>query len=167
MTEDEIIEELNLLNEKRKECEVNLIYREAEMIREKIDEMKAALDKKKMYAIHDNHMQERKKVDGDKSKKIDNLNRYWEEKLKEFEEKSSSLMKRLQEKHAEEYNSYEKEVRAEIPEKSSSPIYPEKKSAALLNAEKIMKGLAGKQKYKEAEKVYEQIKVKVDETGAG
>lgn len=106
-----------------------------------------------MLAIHEYHTDERKKIDKDKFKKTEDLEKFWAEKVKENQDKADNLMRKLREKHTEEYSQYEKHLRETIPAEC-------KRSAAVLNAEKMMKGLAAKQRYKEAELLYEQIKVR-------
>lgn len=150
------------MNTKRREAENNFEYREAGTIRAAIEEMKTALDKKKMIGIHENHHSERMNVEDEKNKKITQLENFWEDKLKEYNEKRENHLQRLHEKHKEEFTEYESKVREEIPNKSRSKnSHLGKKSAAILNQEKIMRGLAGKQKYKEAELMYEQLKKRV------
>lgn len=106
------------MDTKRKDAENNFQYREAEIIRAAIEERKTALDKKKMIGIHENHNLERMNVEEEKNKKITQLENFWEEKLKEFNEKRENHLQRLREKHKEDFAAYETQIRQEIPNKS-------------------------------------------------
>jgi hypothetical protein len=108
------------MNMKRLEAENNFQYREAETIRHSIDEMKNALDKKKMYAIHENHTAEKESMEVERMKKISQSEGFWEQKLKEFNEKRENHLMRLREKHKEDFAAYERQIREEIPNKSMS-----------------------------------------------
>ena len=107
------------MNTKRKEAESNFQYREAENLRELIEDMKTALEKKKMFSIQDNHNAERLNVEGEKQKKVSQFETFWEDKLKEFNEKRETHLQRLKEKHKEDFAAYERMINEQIPQKSS------------------------------------------------
>lgn len=111
------MDEIKVMNTKRKEAENNFQYREAESIRELIEEMKTALEKKKMFAIHENHTAERLNVESEKQKKVSQLENFWEEKLKEFNDKRETHLQRLKEKHKEDFAAYERMIQEQIPQK--------------------------------------------------
>lgn len=110
------------MDTKRREAESNFQYREAENIRTLIEEMKTALEKKKMLAIHDNHNTERLNVEAEKQKKVSQLEGFWEDKLKEFNEKREAHLQRLKEKHKEDFTAYERMIQEQIPQKSNPKV---------------------------------------------
>lgn len=77
-------------------------YDDAEIIKNKIEQLKKTIAKKKKKELHLQHHNEMENLENSYKKEIEDFNGEWDVKFKEFEERSKMMEDSLNHKHAKE-----------------------------------------------------------------
>ena len=118
-------------------------YPQAEICNKKIENLKAALKRKKAKEISRRHYKEKKNLIQDKVSDVGNLSYLWDQRFEELQLKSKSILDELK-------NNQEKELQQLLSQyqQSSNDVKP---SAIYLQLKKEEEGLVKLRKFKEAE----------------
>ena len=133
-------------------------YPQAEICNKKIENLKAALKRKKAKEISRRHYKEKKNLIQDKVSDVGNLSYLWDQRFEELQLKSKSILDELK-------NNQEKELQQLLSQyqQSSNDVKP---SALYLQLKKEEEGLVKLRKFKEAEVIRKkkEYQRKIDES---
>lgn len=93
---------LEILEEHRINCQREGKYVEAEMAKNRIEELKAQETQKKREGLMLKHQNERLEIEEAHLQEYDNFNKAWDKKMQEFQEHSMELVRQLEDKHIKE-----------------------------------------------------------------
>lgn len=145
--EDSAVEDfLQILEEHRKNCERQGKYVEAEIAKNRLDELKLHEENRRREAMRSRQIAERLGVEEAHMLEFQQFNALWDRKMAEYEAKAGDLEEAMKERHAAEYKEFAKKV-------VNEPGYKPKFSKDLLNMRKIEQTLAKQKEYAEAHKM--------------
>ena len=140
-----------ILEEHRKNCERQGKYVEAEIAKNRLEELRQHEENRRREAMRSRQIAERLGVEEAHMLEFQQFNALWDKRMAEFEQKSADLEEAMKERHGTELMEY-------IRNAQSEPLRKPKFSKELLNLRKIQQTLAKQKEYAEAHK----IKLKAD-----
>ena len=133
--EDSAVQDfLEILEEHRKNCERQGKYVEAEIAKNRLDELKLHEENRRREAMRSRQIAERLGVEEAHMLEFQQFNMIWDKKMQDYEEHAEQLVKAIKERHASELRDYQKKL-------IGKQIRP-KFSKDLLNLRKIQETLA-------------------------
>eukprot|EP00960_Hanusia_phi_P047405 758388-Hanusia_phi.AAC.6 len=151
-TEESAVQDfLQILEEHRKNCERQGKYVEAEIAKNRLEELRQHEENRRREAMRSRQIAERLGVEEAHMLEFQQFNALWDKRMAEFEQKSADLEEAMKERHGTELMEY-------IRNAQSEPLRKPKFSKELLNLRRIQQTLAKQKEYAEAHK----IKLKAD-----
>lgn len=141
---------LEILEEHRKNCEKQGKYVEAEIAKNRLEELRLHEENRRREAMRSRQIAERLGVEEAHMLEFQQFNMIWDKKMAEYENHSEDLVSAMKERHASELKDYQRQILG----KQIKPKF----SRDLLNLRKIQDTLAKQKDYAEAHK----IKLKAD-----
>lgn len=141
---------LQILEEHRKNCERQGKYVEAEIAKNRLEELKMHEENRRKEAMRSRQIAERLGVEEAHMLEFQQFNIVWDKKMDEYEQHASSLVEAMKERHASELRDFQ----AALLQRQARPKF----SRELLNLRRIQEHLARQKDYTEAHK----IKLKCD-----
>ncbi len=133
--EDSAVQDfLEILEEHRKNCERQGKYVEAEIAKNRLDELKLHEENRRREAMRSRQIAERLGVEEAHMLEFQQFNLIWDKKMAEYEAHSEELVEAMKERHAAELRDYQRKL-------LGKEIRP-KFSKDLLNLRKIQETLA-------------------------
>jgi len=149
--EDSAVQDfLEILEEHRKNCERQGKYVEAEIAKNRLDELKLHEENRRREAMRSRQIAERLGVEEAHMLEFQQFNEIWDKKMHEYETHAEELVEAMKDRHAAELRDFQRKL-------MSKQIRP-KFSKDLLNLRKIQDTLAKQKDYAEAHK----MKLKAD-----
>jgi hypothetical protein len=149
--EDSAVQDfLEILEEHRKNCERQGKYVEAEIAKNRLDELKLHEENRRREAMRSRQIAERLGVEEAHMLEFQQFNLIWDRNMQEYEKHAEELGEAMKERHASELRDYQRRLMG----RQIRPKY----SKDLLNLRKIQETLAKQKDYAEAHK----IKLKAD-----
>ena len=149
--EDSAVQDfLNVLEEHRKNCEAESKYVEAEIARNRLEELRLHEENRRREAMRSRQIAERLGVEEAHMLEFQQFNKVWDEKMQLYEENAGNLLSNLKARHKAALHEFQQKL-------ISKPLLP-KFSKELLNLRKIQQHLARQKDYAEAHK----MKLKAD-----
>lgn len=150
-TEESAVQDfLEILEEHRKNCERQGKYVEAEIAKNRLEELKLHEENRRREAMRSRQIAERLGVEEAHMLEFQQFNAVWDKKMTEYEQHAEELIEAMKDRHAAELRDYQRRL-------MSKEIKP-KFSRDLLNLRKIQETLAKQKDYAEAHK----MKLKAD-----
>ncbi|KAL3774834.1 hypothetical protein ACHAWO_003543 [Cyclotella atomus] len=143
--ETAIADFLQILEEHRKNCEQQGKYVEAEVAKNRYEELKSHEANRRLESMKAQQIKERLGVEEAHMLEFQQFNLLWDKKSKEYEDQCDNNTKAMKDRHLEEL----KEFQQKLLEKQQKPKF----STVLLNYRKIEERLARSKNYSEAHKV--------------
>eukprot|EP01036_Dinobryon_divergens_P029380 gene29380-38465_t len=145
-SEDTAVQDfLEILEEHRKNCERQGKYVEAEIAKNRLDELKLHEENRRREAMRSRQIAERLGVEEAHMLEFQQFNLIWDKKMAEYEAHAEDLVEAMKERHAAELRDYQRKL-------MGKQIRP-KFSRDLLNLRKIQETLAKQKDYAEAHKI--------------
>jgi len=141
---------LEILEEHRKNCERQGKYVEAEIAKNRLEELKLHEENRRREAMRSRQIAERLGVEEAHMLEFQQFNMTWDKKMTEYETHAEELVEAMRNRHASELRDYQRTLMG----KEMRPKF----SKDLLNLRKIQDTLAKQKDYAEAHK----IKLKAD-----
>eukprot|EP01041_Mallomonas_annulata_P001675 gene1675-3235_t len=141
---------LEILEEHRKNCERQGKYVEAEIAKNRLEELKLHEENRRREAMRSRQIAERLGVEEAHMLEFQQFNMIWDKKMADYEQNAEELIEAMKERHAAELRDFQRKL-------MSKEIRP-KFSTDLLNLRKIQDTLAKQKDYAEAHK----MKLKAD-----
>lgn len=149
--EDSAVQDfLEILEEHRKNCERQGKYVEAEIAKNRLDELKLHEENRRREAMRSRQIAERLGVEEAHMLEFQQFNEIWDRKMHEYETHAEELVETMKDRHAAELRDFQRKL-------MGKQIRP-KFSKDLLNLRKIQDTLAKQKDYAEAHK----MKLKAD-----
>ncbi|KAJ1473049.1 hypothetical protein T484DRAFT_1637602 [Baffinella frigidus] len=146
-TEDSAVQDfLQILEEHRKNCERQGKYVEAEIAKNRLEELRQHEENRRREAMRSRQIAERLGVEEAHMLEFQQFNALWDKRMAEFEQKSADLEEAMKERHGTELMEY-------IRNAQSEPLKQPKFSKELLNLRSIQQTLAKQKEYAEAHKI--------------
>jgi hypothetical protein len=146
MEEDSAVQDfLDILEEHRKNCENEGKYVEAEIAKNRLEELKLHEENRRVEALRSRQIAERLGVEEAHMLEFQQFNQRWDKKMEEYEQNATQLAENAKARHAQELREFQAKL-------LSSPLKP-KFSKELLNLRKIQEHLAKQRDYSEAHKM--------------
>jgi len=150
-SEDSAVQDfLQILEEHRKNCERQGKYVEAEIAKNRLEELKLHEENRRKEAMRSRQIAERLGVEEAHMLEFQQFNMVWDKKMSEYEKHAEELLQAMKERHGNDL----REFQQKLMEKQSRPKF----SRELLNLRKIQEHLAKQKDYTEAHK----MKLKAD-----
>jgi hypothetical protein len=146
---------LQILEEHRKNCERQGKYVEAEIAKNRLEELKLHEENRRREAMRSRQIAERLGVEEAHMLEFQQFNIVWDKKMQEYEEHAARLEEEMKGRHARELANFQKHMIESI---SNKPKF----SKELLNLRRIQDTLARAKDYKEAHR----IKMRADQLEA-
>ena len=146
---------LQILEEHRKNCEKQGKYVEAEIAKNRLEELKLHEENRRREAMRSRQIAERLGVEEAHMLEFQQFNIVWDKKMAEYETHANNLVETMKRRHAEELANFQKFMIEKI---SNKPKF----SKELLNLRRIQETLARQKDYKEAHR----IKLRADQLEA-
>jgi len=141
---------LQILEEHRKNCERQGKYVEAEIAKNRLEELKLHEENRRKEAMRSRQIAERLGVEEAHMLEFQQFNMVWDKKMTEYERHAEELVEAMKERHAAELRGFQ----SNLLQKQQRPKF----SRELLNLRRIQEHLAKQKDYTEAHK----IKLKCD-----
>ena len=141
---------LQILEEHRKNCERQGKYVEAEIAKNRLDELKIHEENRRKEAMRSRQIAERLGVEEAHMLEFQQFNAAWDKKMADYEKHAAELIQSMKERHAREV----REFQAKLMERQQRPKF----SKELLDLRRIQEHLAKAKDYTEAHK----MKLKAD-----
>ena len=141
---------LQILEEHRKNCEKQGKYVEAEIAKNRLEELKLHEENRRREAMRSRQIAERLGVEEAHMLEFQQFNIVWDKKMAEYEHHAQELVEAMKERHASELRDFQ----STLLQKQQRPKF----SRELLNLRRIQEHLAKQKDYTEAHK----IKLKCD-----
>mmetsp|Transcript_93571 Transcript_93571/g.267722 ORF Transcript_93571/g.267722 Transcript_93571/m.267722 type:complete len:209 (+) Transcript_93571:173-799(+) len=141
---------LQILEEHRKNCERQGKYVEAEIAKNRLEELKLHEENRRKEAMRSRQLAERLGVEEAHMLEYQQFNMDWDRKMGEYEQHANELVEAMRDRHKNEL----KEFQETLLQKQQRPKF----SRELLNLRRIQEHLAKQKDYTEAHK----IKLKCD-----
>lgn len=146
MEEDSAVQDfLDILEEHRKNCENEGKYVEAEIAKNRLEELKLHEENRRVEALRSRQIAERLGVEEAHMLEFQQFNQKWDKKMEEYERNATQLVENAKARQAQELREFQAKLLA-------SPLKP-KFSKELLNLRKIQEHLAKQRDYSEAHKM--------------
>ncbi len=146
-SEDSAVQDfLQILEEHRKNCEKQGKYVEAEIAKNRLEELRQHEENRRREAMRSRQIAERLGVEEAHMLEFQQFNQLWDKRMAEYEQKSADLVETMRERHAATLNDYLRQLQGE-------PLKRPKFSKELLNLRRIQQTLAKQKEYAEAHKV--------------
>jgi len=129
-----------ILEEHRKNCERQGKYVEAEIAKNRLEELRQHEENRRREAMRSRQIAERLGVEEAHMLEFQQFNALWDKRMAEFEQKSADLDEAMKERHGTELMEY-------IRNAQSEPLRKPKFSKELLNLRKIQQTLAKQKEY--------------------
>eukprot|EP00596_Hydrurales_sp_CCMP1899_P004576 CAMPEP_0119042068 /NCGR_PEP_ID=MMETSP1177-20130426/14328_1 /TAXON_ID=2985 /ORGANISM="Ochromonas sp, Strain CCMP1899" /LENGTH=250 /DNA_ID=CAMNT_0007008585 /DNA_START=219 /DNA_END=967 /DNA_ORIENTATION=- len=136
---------LEILEEHRKNCERQGKYVEAEIAKNRLDELKLHEENRRREAMRSRQIAERLGVEEAHMLEFQQFNMIWDRKMGEYEMHAEELVEAMKERHSAELRDYQRQLMG----KQTRPKF----SKDLLNLRKIQDTLAKQKEYAEAHKI--------------
>jgi hypothetical protein len=150
--EDDAVQDfINILEEHRRNCESQGKYVEAEIAKQRLEELKLHEENRRREAMRSRHIAERLGVEEAHMLEFQQFNMIWEKKMEAYEENAVKLIQSMKERHAAELQAFRQKLISAAPKPKFSKEY--------LNLRRIQEVLAKQGNYAEAAK----MKNKADE----
>lgn len=134
------------MEEHRKDCEMQGKYVEAEMAKNRIEELKIQdFNRRREHLIY-NQAREREEVEEAHLMEYQDFNKRWDEALAQIEQQDQQAVRALEERHIRDLEENRQVLEAKLP-------LSFKQSAELLNLKQIQGQLARQKQYAEAHQV--------------
>lgn len=154
--EDSAVQDfLQILEEHRKNCERQGKYVEAEIAKNRLEELKLHEENRKREAMRSRQIAERLGVEEAHMLEFQQFNIVWDKKMQDYEERAAILEDEMKARHAQELANFQKHMIESI---SNKPKF----SKELLNLRRVQETLAKAKDYKEAHR----IKMRADQLEA-
>mmetsp|Transcript_29771 Transcript_29771/g.43681 ORF Transcript_29771/g.43681 Transcript_29771/m.43681 type:complete len:276 (-) Transcript_29771:210-1037(-) len=144
--ESAIADFLQILEEHRKNCEQQGKYVEAEIAKNRLDELKAHEENRRREAMKARQIAERLGVEEAHMLEFQQFNKTWDKKNADYEKQSEGLTVNMKERHTAEFQEFQKKL---LLKQQQRPKF----STELLNLRKIEEHLAKAKDYNEAHKM--------------
>lgn len=139
-SEDAAVQDfLEILEEHRKNCERQGKYVEAEIAKNRLEELKLHEENRRREAMRSRQIAERLGVEEAHMLEFQQFNLIWDKKMAEYERHAEELVEAMKERHAAELRDYQRKL-------MGKQIRP-KFSRDLLNMRKIQETLAKQKEY--------------------
>jgi len=149
--EDSAVQDfLEILEEHRKNCEMEGKYVEAEIAKNRLEELKIHEQRRRCEALRSRQIAERLGVEEAHMLEFQQFNQKWDKKMEEFNRNAKKLEEDMKARHAHALREFQTKL-------ISKPMKP-KFSKELLNLRRIQEHLARQRDYTEAHK----MKLKAD-----
>lgn len=135
------------MEEHRKNCEQQGKYVEAEIAKNRLEELKLHEDKRQEEALRARQISEMLGVEEAHVLELKQFNMNWDKKMSEYEERASTMVDNMKKKHEEEVE----KLREELNNKQHKPKF----STELLKYRKVEEHLVKSKDYGEAHKTKE------------
>ena len=146
-SEDSAVQDfLQILEEHRKNCEKQGKYVEAEIAKNRLEELRLHEENRRREAMRSRQIAERLGVEEAHMLEFQQFNLCWDKKMQEYEQHAKELVEAMRERHKKELTDWQKKMIATSQKKV-------KFSKELLNLRKIQDCLARQKDYKEAAKM--------------
>lgn len=136
---------LHILEEHRRNCERQGKYVEAEIAKNRLEELKLHEENRRKEAMRSRQIAERLGVEEAHMLEFQQFNSVWDRKMDEYDANAAELILAMKERHAGELRDFQQRLIAKQP----APKY----SKELLNLRKIQDVLAKQKNYAEAAKI--------------
>ena len=154
--EDSAVQDfLQILEEHRKNCERQGKYVEAEIAKNRLEELKLHEENRRREAMRSRQIAERLGVEEAHMLEFQQFNIVWDKKMQDYEERAAMLEEETKARHAQELANFQKHMIESI---SNKPKF----SKELLNLRRVQETLAKAKDYKEAHR----IKMRADQLEA-
>eukprot|EP00741_Cyanophora_paradoxa_P008108 tig00001229_g7845.t1 len=137
---------LQILEEHRKSCERQGKYVEAEIAKNRLQELRSHEENRRREAMRSRQIAERLGVEEAHMLEFQQFNQMWDKKMMEYEIKAQELEQAMRDRHAAEYAEF-------IEQLQMKPEHSPKFSKELLNLRRIQEVLAKQKEYADAHKV--------------
>jgi len=145
-SEDSAVQDfLQILEEHRKNCERQGKYVEAEIAKNRLEELKLHEENRRKEAMRSRQIAERLGVEEAHMLEFQQFNIVWDKKMAEYEEHADELVEAMRERHQGELREFQRKLLS----KQQKPKF----SRELLNLRKIQEHLAKQKDYTEAHKM--------------
>jgi hypothetical protein len=134
---------LQILEEHRKNCERQGKYVEAEIAKNRLEELKLHEENRRREAMRSRQIAERLGVEEAHMLEFQQFNIVWDKKMQDYEERAAMLEEETKARHAQELANFQKHMIESI---SNKPKF----SKELLNLRRVQETLAKAKDYKEA-----------------
>jgi len=134
---------LSILEEHRKNCERQGKYVEAEIAKNRLEELRVHEENRRREAMRSRQIAERLGVEEAHMLEFQQFNLMWDKRMQDFEDNSQEQLKNLKRRHKEELADWQKQVISKAQRKV-------KFSKDLLNLRSIEKTLAAQKQYQQA-----------------
>lgn len=142
--EDSAVQDfLQILEEHRKNCERQGKYVEAEIAKNRLEELKLHEENRRREAMRSRQIAERLGVEEAHMLEFQQFNIVWDKKMQDYEERAAMLEEETKARHAQELANFQKHMIESI---SNKPKF----SKELLNLRRVQETLAKAKDYKEA-----------------
>lgn len=141
--DDELMGMIEKFDELRLQSHKEGRFLDANEAKKKINELNAALEKRRKKDMNMKHNIEKGRLDNEFSTELDQFNQHWDEKISKYKEECTKLEELLLEKQRGDFQKYEMNLEESIPLKP-------KDSARLLEAKNQINMLAKNQEYQDA-----------------
>ena len=146
LSEDSAVQDfLDILEEHRKNCERQGKYVEAEIAKNRLDELKLHEENRRREAMRSRQIAERLGVEEAHMLEFQQFNQIWDKKMAEYELHAEELIEAMKDRHSSELREFQRKLMA----KQIRPKF----SKDLLNLRKIQDTLAKQKDYAEAHKM--------------
>ena len=146
LSEDSAVQDfLDILEEHRKNCERQGKYVEAEIAKNRLDELNLHEENRRREAMRSRQIAERLGVEEAHMLEFQQFNQIWDKKMAEYELHAEELIEAMKDRHSSELREFQRKLMA----KQIRPKF----SKDLLNLRKIQDTLAKQKDYAEAHKM--------------
>ena len=146
LSEDSAVQDfLDILEEHRKNCERQGKYVEAEIAKNRLDELNLHEENRRREAMRSRQIAERLGVEEAHMLEFQQFNQIWDKKMAEYEHHAEELIEAMKDRHSSELREFQRKLMA----KQIRPKF----SKDLLNLRKIQDTLAKQKDYAEAHKM--------------
>ena len=143
--ESAVLDFLCILEEHRKNCERQGKYVEAEIAKNRLEELKMHEENRRKEGMRSRQIAERLGVEEAHMLEFQQFNVIWDKKMADFEERAAELVEAMREKHVAELRDFQ----GNLLKKQTRPKF----SRELLDLRKIQEHLARSKDYAEAHKI--------------
>ena len=118
MEEDSAVQDfLDILEEHRKNCENEGKYVEAEIAKNRLEELKLHEENRRVEALRSRQIAERLGVEEAHMLEFQQFNQKWDKKMEEYEQNATQLLENAKARHAQELREFQAKLLA-------SPLKP-------------------------------------------
>lgn len=144
--DQDIPEYVEILEGHRKMCEKSGNYVEAEMAKNRINELKQQYESNRRNDLKGKHTNEKLAIEEAHLQEFNQFNEFWDKKMIEFNEQAQIIEEQMITRHQQEMSKFLEDLDNSLPPKP-------KDSTELLNLKRIQENLARQKDYIEAHKI--------------